>query len=134
MLRMERAFLDERKSIFNSFWRAIICWKNKSSDNFIFKTAHASCLVLFNNICLLKKLDFNQNYLTLIFFCILILTIVLWQFSWLFFHFFIFSFSLSHLSYGKISAMIKFLLDTIFSNIKLAVMKCIWAIISTLAT
>ena len=29
-LENERGFLDEIKSIFHSFWRTIICWKNKN--------------------------------------------------------------------------------------------------------
>ena len=45
-LENEKSFLDEIKSIFHSFWRAIIWWKNKD----LMKTADTSFKIYRNKI------------------------------------------------------------------------------------
>ena len=54
-LKNEKSFLDEKKSSFNSFWRAIICWKKKNlmkiantSFKFAYPDMHSTLKAMLN--------------------------------------------------------------------------------------
>ena len=55
-LKNEKSFLDETKSIFHNFWRAIIWWKNKN----LIKIADTSFKVYFVGELTLVKILWNK--------------------------------------------------------------------------